>query len=105
MGRDGAAALVTGFFRALEGYDFLLSGAIREAKTLAAADVDAAVKELAAAFDALLATVPKVCMGRGQWAVVGGLREGVDGGNRGRIGALIHWSSAEAWHGCTSRAV
>jgi hypothetical protein len=50
--------LVTGFFKALEGYDQLLLNALRDKTPVEADKLDASIAELYAAFDKLIATVP-----------------------------------------------
>ncbi|GFR48877.1 hypothetical protein Agub_g10819 [Astrephomene gubernaculifera] len=60
--RDGRSndvgPIVTGFFKALEAYDQLLYGALREGTSVQAEDLDARIQDLYDAFDRLLATVP-----------------------------------------------
>jgi hypothetical protein len=50
--------LVTGFFKALESYDQLLYGALRDKTFPTAEEVDARIEDVDAAFERLLATVP-----------------------------------------------
>ncbi|KAG2435721.1 hypothetical protein HXX76_006918 [Chlamydomonas incerta] len=68
--RDGRTTevgpLVTGFFKALEGYDQLLLNALREKTPVEADKLDACIADLYAAFDKLIATVPADILERAQ---------------------------------------
>lgn len=111
--RDGRTTevgpLVTGFFKALEGYDQLLLNALRDKTPVEADKLDACIADLYAAFDKLIATVPADILEQAQRVLdvtmakaavrqeepAGGAEGGAEGGQGGAGAVVVDQEAAE----------